>query len=103
MARTTYVFKYTDAAVTENNIQRILAEEKYGLFFENGENIWKCGTGVLSSIKYVKYEFISSDTIHITGWIRSDMGGEFNLDGYLLGHHKKKVRDVIDRISAAIR
>ncbi len=103
MARTTYVVNYTDATASETNIKRILAEEKYELVFEKGENVWKCGNGVLSSIKYIKYEFINHNTLHITGWIRSDMGGEFSLDGYLLGHHKKKAREVIGRMKAVIK
>ena len=103
MARTTYVFNYTNAAVTEENIKRLLAAEQFALVYENGENIWKCGNGVLSSIKYIKYDFINANTLHFTGWIKSDLGGEFNLEGYLLGYHKKKTREVIDRIKTVIR
>ncbi|MBO5049826.1 MAG: hypothetical protein J6C41_05290 [Oscillospiraceae bacterium] len=103
MARTTYVFSYTDAAATEASIKKILTEEKYELVFEKGEHVWKCGNGVFTSIKYIKYEFIDQSTLHITGWVRSDLGGEFSLDGYLVGYHKKKVREVINRIKAVIR
>jgi len=103
MARTTYVFSYTDAAATEASIKKILTEEKYELVFEKGEQVWKCGNGVFTSIKYIKYEFIDQSTLHITGWVRSDLGGEFSLDGYLVGYHKKKVREVINRIKAVIR
>ena len=103
MARTTYVFQYTDAAVSERNIQQLLAQENFELVFEKGENVWKCGHGVLSSIKYIKYDFINHNTLHVTGWIKSDMGGEFSLDGYLLGYHKKKTREVINRIKTVIR
>ena len=103
MARTTYVFKYADAAASERNMQKILTEEKYELVCEKGENVWKCGNGVMSSIKYIKYEFIDSNTLHIIGWVRSDIGGEFNLDGFLVGYHKKKVREVINRMKAVIK
>ena len=103
MARTTYVVNYTDAAVSERNMKKILAEEKYELVCEKGENVWKCGNGVFSSIKYIKYEFVDRNTLHISGWVRSDIGGEFNLDGYLVGYHKKKAREVINRMKAAIK
>ncbi len=103
MARTTYVVNYTDAATTEANIKKILTGEKFELVFEKGENAWKRGSGILSCIQYVTYEFIDHNTLHITGWVKSDMGGEFNLDGYLLGHYKKKTRDVIQRIKAVIK
>jgi hypothetical protein len=103
MARTTYVFKYADAAASERNMQKILTEEKYELVCEKGENVWKCGNGVMTSIKYIKYEFIDSNTLHIIGWVRSDIGGEFNLDGFLVGYHKKKVREVINRMKAVIK
>ena len=52
---------------------------------------------------YNKYDFIDQKTLHITGWVRSDLGGEFSLDGYLVGFHKKKVREVINRIKTVIR
>lgn len=102
MSRTTYVFSYTDAGVSEKNIKSILAQEKYEYILEKGEYVWKCGNGTWAAIKYIKYEFVDEKTLHIVGWVKSDVGGELNLDGILGGLPKKQVRAVISRIKAAI-
>ena len=102
MSRTTYVFPYTDADVCEKNIKAILAQEKYEYIFEKDEYVWKCGNGTWAAIKYIKYEFVDANTLHLSGWVRSDVGGELNLDGILGGLPKKQVRAVINRIKAAI-
>ena len=103
MSRTTYIFPYTDAEITERNIKQIFAQEKYYNVLENGESVWKCGNGNWAAIKYINYEFVDQQTLHIIGWVKSDVGGELKLDGILGGLPKKQVRAVIDRIKAAIK
>ena len=103
MSRTTYTVPYTDAAICEKNIKDILAQEKYENIIENGENVWKCGNGTWTAIKYIKYEFVDQNTLYLIGWVKSDVGGELNLDGILGGLPKKQVRAVISRIKGAIR
>ncbi len=102
MSRSTYVVSYTDAGVSERNIKSILAQEGYEYLLENSEYVWKCGNGTWAAIKHIKYEFVDATTLHIVGWVKSDVGGELNLDGILGGLPKKQVRAVISRIKAAI-
>ena len=70
----------------------------YGSYDEREESVM-----ARTSIKYIKYEFVDCNTLHIIGWVRSDIGGEFNLDGFLVSYHKKKVREVINRMKVAIK
>lgn len=102
MSRTTYIVPYTNAAICEKNIKSILMQERYENIFENGESVWKCGYGNWAAIKYIKYEFVNRNTMHIIGWVKSDVGGELNLDGILGGLPKKQVRAVISRVKMAI-
>ena len=102
MSRSTYPFPYTNANACERNIKAILMQEKYEYVFEKNEYVWKCGNGTWIPIKYIKYEFIDAKTIHVSGWVKADIGGEMNLDGILGGLPKKQVRAVIGRIKAAL-
>ena len=103
MSRTTYIVPYTDAPTTVRNLKEILMQEKYDNVSEGGESVWKCGNGNFAAIKYIKYEFIAPNVLHIHGWVKSDVGGELNLDGILGGLPKKQVRAVISRLKAAVR
>ncbi len=102
MGRTTFIFNCRSKAYAEPIIQKILAAEGYALILENDERVWKCGNGAWVSIKYIKIEFIDDTTVHITGWIRSTIGPEQNLDGVIGGLPKKQALKVIKQLQTAI-
>lgn len=102
MARTTFICKCRSISHADATIARILTEEGYSLILENGETVWKCGNGAWVSMKYIKIEFADDTTAHITGWVKSTIGPEQNLDGVIGGLPKKQTLKVIDRLRSAI-
>lgn len=102
MARTTFVCKCRSIAHAESVIPQILTAEGYSQILENGETVWKCGNGAWVSMKYIKIEFADDTTAHITGWVKSTIGPEQNLDGVIGGLPKKQALKVIDRLRGAI-
>lgn len=102
MARTTYISKCRSVAYAEPIIQNMLLKEGYQFMFENNESVWKCGNGIVTAMKYLKFDFVDSTTVHISGWVKSTIGPEQSLDGYIGGFPKKQVRNLIQSIQAAI-
>ncbi|MBE5787257.1 MAG: hypothetical protein E7324_06920 [Clostridiales bacterium] len=102
MSRTTYIVNCRDAAAANAVAEKILREEKFDYISEKGENVWKCGNGTWAAIKYIKLSIVDPNTLHITGWVKSDVGGEMNLDGIFGGMPKKQTVKVIKRIQASI-
>ena len=102
MPRTTYICKCRNAANAEIIIQNMLTQEGFQLILENNEQVWKCGNGQWISMKYLKFEFPDATTVHITGWVKSTIGPEQNLDGVIGGLPKKQLRQLIQRIQSAI-
>ena len=102
MARSTFVAKCKNATLANNIIQKVLTDEGYQLMLENNEHVWKCGSGAVIAMRYIKFDFVDQTTVHITGWIKSTIGPEQCLDGYINGYPKKQVRKTIQNIQAAI-
>lgn len=102
MARTTFVCKCRSSAYAAPIMEKILAQEGYNLILDNNEYVWKCGNGQLIPLKYIKFEFVDDSTVHISGWVKSNILPEQDLDGYINGFPKKQVQKVIQKIRAAI-
>ena len=102
MARTTYICKCRSIAHADSVISSILPAEGYEMILENNERVWKCGNGAWVSIKYIKIEYADETTVHISGWVKSTIGPEQNLDGVIGGLPKKQAKKVIDKIRQAI-
>lgn len=103
MARTTFICKCKGISHTRPIIEEILQKEGYNLILENDEYVWKCGNGQLIPLKFIKFEFADDTTVHISGWVKSNILPEQNLDGYINGFPKKQVQKVILKIQNAIR
>ena len=80
----------------------ILSSNKYIQTNENGENVWKCGKGFLTAMKYIKLEFSGEHTLLISGWIRSVGGGEQDLTGVVGAIPKKQILNVMQKIQMAV-
>ena len=102
MARTTFIVNCKSKAYAESVIKNILAREGFNLILENNEAVWKCGNGHWVSMKYLKFNFVDNTTLHITGWVKSTIGPEQNLDGVIGGLPKKQLLKLIQGIRAAI-
>lgn len=94
--------KYTDARQTNQTIERILRSRNYKYICENGENVWKCGVGFWTAMKYIKVEFWDNNTLAISGWIRAVAGSEQDLQGFVAGLPKKQVMNVIEELQHCI-
>ena len=103
MARTTFISKCRSFEYAKPIILNTLAREGFSFVLENNEKVWKCGNGHWVSMKYLKFEFVNNTTVHITGWVKSTIGPEQNLDGVIGGLPKKQLLKIIKEIQAAIQ
>lgn len=102
MARTTFISPCKSISHADPIIHDMLTREGFELILENNEKVWKCGNGAWISIKYVKIEYADDKTVHITGWVKSTVGPEQNLDGVIGGLPKKQLLNFIHKLQAAI-
>lgn len=102
MARTTIKVTYTNLRETNQKIANILTSHKYKNIDENNENVWKCGVGFWTAMKYIKIEFAENNTLLISGWIRAVAGAEQDLAGFVGAVPKKQVMNVIEQIQSAV-
>lgn len=103
MARTTIKAKYTNFDGLQNRLSSLLQSKGYKNINENNENIWKCGMGFWTAIKYVKIEFAENNTLLISGWIRPMAGREQDLNGIVGALPKKQVMNVIREMQVLIK
>ena len=54
MARTTIEINCADVESAEQEVTKILTANNYKPIKENGENVWKCGVGFWTAMKYIK-------------------------------------------------
>ncbi len=102
MKRTTFEFKIKDYNSANQVISSLLATEKYQQCNENNEMVWKCGTGFLTAIKYIKYEFTNNNSVIVSGWIRPVGGKEQDLNGFVGAVPKKQVINTINKIQTSL-
>ena len=102
MSRTTFISKCRSISYADSVIHSVLVKEGFSQIMENGEKVWKCGNGAWLSMKYIKIEYVDNTTVHITGWVKSTIGPEQNLDGVIGGLPKKQALNIIRRIQAEI-
>ncbi len=102
MARTSIEVKFQDAQAADQTAKRILLQNNYSQINENAENVWKCGNGLWTAIKYIKIEYASQDTMIVSGWVRPMGGSEMDLSGFVGALPKKQVLKVIREIQIAI-
>lgn len=98
MSRSCFSFNYTSFEKTKKIIETELKNSGYSNKNENGENVWKCGTGILTAMKYIKIEFSENQEVKIYGWIRPMASSEQNLEGIIGALPKKQVLNVIKKI-----
>lgn len=103
MARTTITLKYKNFDGLQNRLSALLQQKGYKNLNENNENIWKCGVGFWTAVKYIKIEFAENNTLLISGWIRPMAGGEQDLNGIVGALPKKQVMNVIKEMQALVR
>ena len=98
MARSTFTLKYTSFEGLYDRIAVLLMSKGYKNITENNENVWKCGIGFWTAMKYIKLEFAPNNTLVVSGWIRAVIGSEMDLNGMAGGLPKKQVLNVIREI-----
>lgn len=98
MARTIVEVSYFNFEEMQNKIFKLFQMNGYKNIIENNENVWKCGVGFLTAMKYIKIEFASNNTLIISGWIRPVLGKEQNLEGTVCCVPKRQVMKIINQI-----
>jgi len=100
MARTMVEVKYSNFEEIQNKIYNLLQMNGYKNISENNENVWKCGVGFLTAIKYIKIEFAQNNTLIISGWIRPILGNEQDLEGVIGCIPKQQIKTLISQIQS---
>ncbi len=103
MSRSCFTFHYTSFEETKKLIVAELTNSGYKNKSENGENVWKNGSGMMTAMKYIKIEFSQNQEVKIYGWIRAIASSEQNLDGIFAALPKKQVLKVIKKIGDSIK
>lgn len=100
--RTTIKVAYSHIEETNSKVSKLLKEKGYKSISEHGENVWKCGIGFLTAMKYIKIEF-ENNTMLVSGWVRVVGGNEQDLKGaFVCVIPKKQVMDVINEIQSCV-
>ncbi len=102
MSRSCFSFNYTSFEKTKSAIETELTNDGYTNKNENGENVWKCGMGMLTAMKYIKIEFSGNQEVKIYGWIRPIAASEQSLEGIVGALPKKQVLKIIEKIKDSI-
>ena len=102
MARTVIKMNYTNADGLMNRISNVLTTSGYKNINENNENVWKCGVGFWTAMKYIKIEFAQENTLIVSGWIRSVGGNDQDLNGFVGALPKKQVMNIIKQIQSLV-
>ncbi len=102
MSRTTIQLTCADLSSAKTAIEKILSSHKYKEKTVNGENVWKCGVGFWTAVKFVKVEFGAENTIALSGWIKPYGCGEQDLEGFVGAIPKKQILNVFEEIKKAL-
>lgn len=97
MARTTMEVRYGNLEVFRSKTEGMLQQKGYHLITENNENVWKCGSGIVTAMKYLKIEYVAANTVQVSGWIKN-MGMELGLEGVVGALPKEQIMSVIREI-----
>ncbi len=101
MSRTTIRISVKDMETATKKVSAVLSSHNYKNIVENNERVWKCGTGFLTAVKYIKAEFSDNEVV-ISGWIRPVGGKEQDLNGFVGGLPKKQVLNIIKEIQTSL-
>ncbi len=107
MARSQFTFPYTASfEETDKTIKEILVSNGYHEKDYNGEMVWKKGTGAMTAMHYIKYEYTDGAVV-VYGWVQAGMGDvggkEMDLKGFFGALPKKSVKKVIEKIGESIK
>lgn len=101
--RTTVKAACSHIEETQRKVSELLRKKGYKSITEHGENVWKCGVGFLTAMKYIKIEFEGNNTMLISGWVRVICGNEQDLKGaFVCVVPKKQVLDVITELQSCV-
>lgn len=103
MSRTTIQMRYTDFNSLQSRLTALLQSRGYKNIVEKNEDVWKCGIGMLTAMKYIKIEYAANNTLIISGWVRVILGSEQDLDGFVAAIPKKQVMNLIQEIQAIVK
>ncbi len=101
MARTTIDYTYSSFEEFKEHAAHVLEKAGYKSVVEENEDVYKCGVGFLTAMKYIKIEYAAENIAHISGWVRAVAGKEMDLNGIVAVIPKKQVKKVINEIIGA--
>ncbi len=101
--RTTVKVACSQIEETQRKVSEFLRKKGYKSITEHGENVWKCGRGLLTAMKYIKIEFEKNNTMFVSGWVRVIGGNEQDLSGtFVCVVPKKQVMKVLTELQSCV-
>lgn len=101
MARSVFTFKYNDFTNTNNNINNFLVQNGFKKVVKNNEEFWKKGTGMVSAMQYLKFDFSESE-LTVYAWVQAGLGSfggnEMDLTGFVAAVPKKSLMNKIEKL-----
>ena len=107
MARTFYRVHYTMSfSELQANLEGLLESKGYFRYsYKNVENVWKKGTGLATSMHFIKIEY-DTDNVMIWGWTAAGIGSasmnELGLNGFVGALPKKMIKSTIEEMIQTI-
>lgn len=104
MSRTVKIIECRrDPIIINEQIRNVLANDGYREINYNNEVVWKMGTGLMTAMHYIKFEF-SDNVLCISGWVQVGVGSiggkEHDLSGFVASIPKKSVAKTMAKIEA---
>lgn len=78
-----------------------LEPEGYRKVLLDGEVAWVKGDGVIIKLQCIAVIFTGKSAV-IQAWVRDALLGESNMDGYVAYFQKKRMKELIQKLSTAI-
>lgn len=101
MSRTRIELQSNDNIANEKIIQEILTSNNYKQVVKSDETYWKCGLGILTAPKCIKYTF-QDDKIIMEAWVKNFGIKESDLSGAFGFVPKDSCKKVLNEIATKI-
>lgn len=101
MARTIITLPYYNSYnEATNKLTLYLLEKGFKKILRNNEEVWKKGTGMLTAMQFLKFQFTDQKEVIISGWVQAGLGSigfnEMDLSGTVAAIPKKSLLKTID-------
>ena len=89
-----------------NNLELFLLKKGFKKIVTNNEEVWKKGTGMLTAMQFLKFQFTENREVMISGWVQAGLGSvgfnEMDLSGTVAAIPKRSLLKTIDELKSCL-